>query len=98
MRNIQNKFSPVLQDIALAMRDSLCNDWLLLESIGQKGSRVVTCGDLQQKKKSLDTKSQQIVMHFHSTRQLKNDHKLLRGFRAQITSNSDLLHRTVAST
>ena len=79
------------------MRDSLCNDWLLLESIGQKGSRVVTCGDLQQKKKSLDTKSQQIVMHFHSTRQLKNDHKLLRGFRAQITSNSDLLHRTIAS-
>ena len=69
------------------MNKGLCSDWLMIESQGQKGSRVVTCGDLQKKQKVFETGSDQLIMHFHTT-SVTDDQKL-RGFKAKLSSNSN---------
>ena len=80
--------------MSLLKREEYCIDWLLLKSPGNTESTIVACGNLGGKERTIESKSNWLLMHFHTSKDNFVDRAKYKGHYAgfQLQIHSELCH------
>ena len=77
-----NKVVLEFVDLVLGMMKGRCYDWLMWQSPDHKGSRMVSCGDMKQNRKTIRSQGSKLELYFHAGK--VPPVKKLKGFKVRV--------------